>query len=111
MQKLFNFVRFRLHEIQMECLKHGWNSYYCTKCDEEFRDRNDTRIQRRDNGFFCMECKLEVEDVTTENRKTRTQILFQNMRPLYKLLEEIIGLNPVTGILKPQPAHPNRFQR
>ncbi len=115
MQKLFNFVRFRLHEIEMECLKHGWNSYYCTKCDDEFPDNSDTGIQRRDNGFFCRKCQLPVEDVTTENRKTRTQILFQNMRPLINLLKEIDLVtrtsNPVTGTLKPQPADPKRFRR
>lgn len=81
------------------------------KCGDEFRDNYDTRIVRRNNRLSCRKCELPVEDVTTENRETRTQILFQNMRPLYKLFKEIVVLDPVTGIFKPQPADPNRFQR
>ena len=108
MQKLFCLVRYKLDEMRKKREEDLWPSYFCLnpKCNKGFEQDFSGRL-------LCPNCKSGLEPVTPKNRKTSIEILNEKMQPLHRLLEEIEqdfeGLKLVPGILKPQPAHPNRF--
>lgn len=109
---LINVIKYKLHnmrrKIEMDERQSTRRpSFVCPNCQSTYTDLDVGRLMTMTGQLFCSYCQTEVEEEASEAPKTSSQSLMTRfngqMEPIYKLLQELDGINLAPEILEPQP--------
>src|SRR6218665_2365951 len=107
-----NVVKYKLHNMRRKIENDERQSthrasFICPGCRKQYTDLDVGQLMTVTGQLTCYYCQSEVEEEMSETPKSSQQSLMvrfnHQMEPIYKLLQELDGINLAPEILEPQP--------